>query len=78
VSKPTARVYLLLGITLAIVHTFLTADIPGKSDRKLFGLLMGNTTVAIIIGLIVAIDDRLLCDRLRTDFYKLLSRRIYR
>jgi Na+/H+-dicarboxylate symporter len=41
-------------IFLAIVHTFLTADIPGKSGRKLFGLLMGNTTVAIIIGLVVA------------------------
>ena len=41
-------------IFLAIIHTFLTADIPGKSGRKLFGLLMGNTTVAIIIGLIVA------------------------
>jgi Na+/H+-dicarboxylate symporter len=41
-------------IFLAIVHTFLTADIPGKSGRKLFGLLMGNTIVAIIIGLLVA------------------------
>jgi Na+/H+-dicarboxylate symporter len=41
-------------IFLAIIHTFLTADIPGKSGRKLFGLLMGNTIVAIIIGLIVA------------------------
>jgi Na+/H+-dicarboxylate symporter len=41
-------------IFLAIIHTFLTADIPGKSGRKLFGLLMGNTTVAIIIGLTVA------------------------
>jgi Na+/H+-dicarboxylate symporter len=41
-------------IFLAIIHTFTTADIPGKSGRKLFGLLMGNTTVAIIIGLIVA------------------------
>jgi Na+/H+-dicarboxylate symporter len=41
-------------IFLAIIHTFITADIPGKSGRKLFGLLMGNTTVAIIIGLIVA------------------------
>jgi Na+/H+-dicarboxylate symporter len=41
-------------IFLAIIHTFLVADIPGKSGRKLFGLLMGNTTVAIIIGLIVA------------------------
>jgi Na+/H+-dicarboxylate symporter len=41
-------------IFLAIIHTFITADIPGKSGRKLFGLLMGNTTVAIIIGLVVA------------------------
>ncbi len=41
-------------IFLAIIHTFLTADIPGKSGRKLFILLMGNTAVAIVIGLIVA------------------------
>jgi Na+/H+-dicarboxylate symporter len=41
-------------IFLAIIHTFLTADIPGKSGRKLFVLLMSNTTIAIIIGLIVA------------------------
>jgi Na+/H+-dicarboxylate symporter len=41
-------------IFLAIMHTFLTADIPGKSGRKLFILLMSNTTIAIIIGLIVA------------------------
>jgi Na+/H+-dicarboxylate symporter len=41
-------------IFLAIIHTFLTADIPGKSGRKLFGLLMSNTTIAIIIGLTVA------------------------
>jgi Na+/H+-dicarboxylate symporter len=41
-------------IFLAIIHTFLTADIPGKSGRKLFILLMSNTLIAIIIGLIVA------------------------
>jgi Na+/H+-dicarboxylate symporter len=41
-------------IFLAIMHTFITTDIPGKSGRQLFALLMGNTTVAIIIGLIVA------------------------
>jgi Na+/H+-dicarboxylate symporter len=41
-------------IFLAIIHTFITTDIPGKSGRKLFALLMSNTTVAIIVGLIVA------------------------
>ena len=41
-------------IFLAIVHTFMTADIPGQSGRKLTFLLMSNTTVAIIIGLLVA------------------------
>ena len=41
-------------IFLAIMHTFLTADIPGKSGRKLVVFLMSNTVVAIIIGLLVA------------------------
>jgi Na+/H+-dicarboxylate symporter len=41
-------------IFLAIMHTFMTTDIPGKSGRKLAVLLMSNTTVAIIIGLLVA------------------------
>ncbi len=41
-------------IFLAVMHTFLTADIPGKSGRKLAILLLSNTTVAIIIGLLVA------------------------
>jgi Na+/H+-dicarboxylate symporter len=41
-------------IFLAILHTFLTAEIPSKSGRKLSILLMTNTLVAITIGLLVA------------------------
>ena len=41
-------------IFLAILHTFLTADIPSKSGRKLSILLITNTLVAIGIGLFVA------------------------
>ncbi len=41
-------------IFLAILHTFLTADIPSRSGRKLSVLLMTNTLVAIAIGLFVA------------------------
>ncbi len=41
-------------IFLAILHTFLTAEIPGNSGRKLSILLITNTLVAIAIGLFVA------------------------
>ncbi len=41
-------------IFLAILHTFLTAEIPSNSGRKLSILLITNTLVAIAIGLIVA------------------------
>jgi Na+/H+-dicarboxylate symporter len=41
-------------ILLAVLHTFLTADIPGRAGRRLMGLLLTNTTVAIVIGLVVA------------------------
>jgi Na+/H+-dicarboxylate symporter len=41
-------------IFLAILHTFLTAEIPGNSGRKLSILLITNTLVAIAIGLVVA------------------------
>jgi Na+/H+-dicarboxylate symporter len=41
-------------IFLAIIHTFLTAEIPSRSGRKLFFLLITNTLVAIGIGLSVA------------------------
>jgi Na+/H+-dicarboxylate symporter len=41
-------------IFLAILHTFMTADIPSRSGRKLSILLMTNTLVAIVIGLLVA------------------------
>lgn len=41
-------------ILLAVLHTFLTTNIPGTAGRKLAALLFTNTTVAIIIGLLVA------------------------
>jgi Na+/H+-dicarboxylate symporter len=41
-------------IFLAILHTFLTAEIPSKSGRKLSIILITNTIVAIAIGLLVA------------------------
>jgi Na+/H+-dicarboxylate symporter len=41
-------------IFLAIIHTFLTAEIPRNSARKLSILLVTNTVVAIVIGLLVA------------------------
>jgi len=41
-------------IFLAILHTFLTAEIPSNSGRKLSILLITNTLVAISIGLLVA------------------------
>ncbi len=41
-------------IFFAILHTFLTAEIPGRSGSKLTRMLITNTLVAIIIGLVVA------------------------
>jgi Na+/H+-dicarboxylate symporter len=41
-------------IFLAILHTFLTAEIPSRSGRKLSILLITNTLAAISIGLLVA------------------------
>ncbi len=41
-------------IFLAVIHTFLTAEIPPNSTRKLSILLITNTLVAIAIGLLVA------------------------
>ncbi len=41
-------------IMLAVLHAFLTAEIPGKSGGRLSVLLLTNTTVAILIGLFVA------------------------
>lgn len=41
-------------IFLAIIHTFLTAQIPGQAGRKLTILLLTNTLAAISIGLLVA------------------------
>jgi len=41
-------------ILLAVLHSFLTAEISGKAGRRLLVFLLTNTTVAIIIGLLVA------------------------
>jgi Na+/H+-dicarboxylate symporter len=41
-------------ILVAVLHTFMTAEIPGRAGRKLAILLITNTTVAIFIGLLVA------------------------
>lgn len=41
-------------ILLAVLHTFLTAEIPGRSGRRLIILLLTNTVVAILVGLLVA------------------------
>lgn len=41
-------------ILLAVLHSFMTAEIPGQSGRKLLWLLLSNTLAAILIGLLVA------------------------
>jgi DAACS family dicarboxylate/amino acid:cation (Na+ or H+) symporter len=41
-------------ILLAVLHSFLTAEIPGRAGRRLAVLLFTNTLTAIIIGLLVA------------------------
>ena len=41
-------------ILLAVVHTLLKAEIPGRMRTRLVGLLALNTLVAIAIGLLVA------------------------
>lgn len=41
-------------IFLAVLHVFLTASIPGAAGRRLFILLLTNTSVAILVGLFVA------------------------
>lgn len=41
-------------IMLAVLHSFLTAHIPGRAGRRLIFLLLTNTLVAILIGLLVA------------------------
>ncbi len=41
-------------IFLAVLHSFLTAKIPGRQGRRLIVFLLTNTTVAIVIGLLVA------------------------
>ncbi|MBW4612527.1 MAG: dicarboxylate/amino acid:cation symporter [Desmonostoc vinosum HA7617-LM4] len=41
-------------ILMAVLHTLMTTNIPGTAGRRLAVLLITNTTVAIIIGLLVA------------------------
>ncbi|AFZ22858.1 Na+/H+ dicarboxylate symporter [Cylindrospermum stagnale PCC 7417] len=41
-------------ILVAVLHTFMTTNIPGTAGRRLAGLLLTNTTVAIVVGLLVA------------------------
>ena len=41
-------------ILMAVLHTFMTTNIPGTAGRRLAVLLFTNTTVAIVIGLFVA------------------------
>ncbi|MBD2167631.1 dicarboxylate/amino acid:cation symporter [Calothrix membranacea FACHB-236] len=41
-------------ILVAVLHTFMTTNIPGTAGRRLAVLLLTNTTAAILIGLLVA------------------------
>lgn len=41
-------------ILLAVLNSFLTTEIPGRAGRRLGVLLLSNTLVAILIGLLVA------------------------
>jgi Na+/H+-dicarboxylate symporter len=41
-------------ILIAVTHVLMTTEIAGKTAAKLAGLLLLNTTVAILIGLVVA------------------------
>lgn len=41
-------------ILLAVLHAFLTTNIPGRAGRRLALILLTNTTAAIVIGLLVA------------------------
>lgn len=40
-------------ILLAVLHSFMTAEIPSQSGKKLVWLLLTNTLAAILIGLLV-------------------------
>jgi Na+/H+-dicarboxylate symporter len=41
-------------ILLAVLHAFMTTEIPGRAGRRLVWLLLTNTLMAIFIGLLVA------------------------
>ncbi|MBD2676544.1 MULTISPECIES: dicarboxylate/amino acid:cation symporter [Nostoc] len=41
-------------ILVAVLHTLMTTNIPGTTGRRLFVLLLTNTSVAILVGLFVA------------------------
>ncbi len=41
-------------ILVAVLHTFMTTNLPGTAGRRLAVLLLTNTTVSILVGLLVA------------------------
>ncbi|WP_071190176.1 dicarboxylate/amino acid:cation symporter [Trichormus sp. NMC-1] len=41
-------------ILVAVLHTFMTTNIPSKAGRRLAVILVTNTSVAILVGLLVA------------------------
>src|SRR3954454_25106384 len=41
-------------ILVAVTHVLMTTEVPGKTAAKLAGLLLLNTTVAILVGMLVA------------------------
>src|SRR5690242_6196386 len=57
---PSKLVLRLLGalapalILVAIIHALMTAQVGGRTTLKMVGLLVLNTVVAILIGLLVA------------------------
>jgi Na+/H+-dicarboxylate symporter len=57
---PSKLILQLLGalappiILVAVVHVLMTTEIPGRTAGRLVGLLLLNTTVAIVIGMLVA------------------------
>jgi Na+/H+-dicarboxylate symporter len=41
-------------ILVAVLHTFMTTNLPGTPGRRLAVLLLTNTILAIVVGLLVA------------------------
>jgi Na+/H+-dicarboxylate symporter len=59
-EAPSRIILQLLGalapplILVAVVHVLMTTNVQGRHAARLFGLLLLNTTVAIVVGLTVA------------------------